>query len=42
MHDTFNRQNIKKQNEIRDMNYAVWNGENDLGGWYKRIETDKQ
>lgn len=42
VHDTFNRQNIKKQNEIHDMNYAVWGGENDLGGWYKHMETDKQ
>lgn len=41
VHDTFNRQNIKKQNEIHDMNYAVWGGENDLGGWYKHMEADK-
>ena len=41
VHDTFNRQNTKRQNEIHDMNYAVWGGENDLGGWYKHMETDK-
>lgn len=41
VHDTFNRQNIRKQNEIHDMNYAVWGGENDPSEWYKHMDMNK-
>lgn len=40
LHDTFNHQNIKKMNDIHDLNYSVWGGEYKPDEWYKRIKTE--
>lgn len=38
IHDTFNRQQIKKINDISDFNYSVWGGkDHKIDAWFKKM-----
>lgn len=38
VHDTFNRQRIKKVNDISDFNYSVWGGkDHKIDDWFKKM-----